>query len=315
MIWRAVISGLLACLPVAIAAAPLTLEFPALADPLAQKTHANDSYFLPTQPYGEGVVNGITAEGEIRQASWRVGNGTLTTLQLLAPLRDQLQAAGFDTLFECQARDCGGFDFRYNIALLPEPDMHVNLADFRYLAAKRSTEGAQDDFISLVVSRSANTGFVHLTQIGAEGPAPAIVASTKAPPPTTNLAEAGPVGQQLETAGHATLDDLAFKTGSSELGDQDFASLGSLAQYLTARPDRTVVLVGHTDAEGSLDGNVALSKRRAGAVVTRLIDKHGVSRAQISANGVGFLAPRASNLTQDGRTLNRRVEVILTSTQ
>ena len=318
MIRSVLISGLLASLPISAGADVLSLQFPVRADPLAQKTTSDDSYFLATTPYTEGQIDGITAEGEVNKASWKVGNGTLTTLQLLAPLRKQLDEAGYETLFECEALDCGGFDFRYNIELLPEPDMHVNLADFRYFAAKRPADeesGSQDEYVGLVVSRSANTGFVHLTQVGAASRSGAIIASTKAPPPRTVLSAAGPVGERLETAGHATLDDLFFKTGSSELDEQDFASLDSLAQYLAARPDRTVVLVGHTDSEGSLEGNIALSKRRANAVADRLIDKHGVSRDQISANGVGFLAPRASNLTEEGRSLNRRVEVILTSTE
>ena len=317
MIRGVLISGLLASFPISAGADVLSLQFPARADPLAQEATSNDSYFLATTAFTEGQIDGITAEGEVNKASWKVGNGTLTTLQLLSPLRQQLVDAGYQTLFECEAQDCGGFDFRYNIELLPEPDMHVNLADFRYLTAKRPAGegGDKDEYIGLVVSRSANTGFVHLTQVGAASPSAAIVASTKAPPPRTVLSAAGPVGERLETAGHATLDDLFFKTGSSELDEQDFASLDSLAQYLAARPDRTVVLVGHTDSEGSLEGNVALSKRRAGAVAARLVAKHGVSRDQISANGVGFLAPRASNLTEEGRNLNRRVEVILTSTE
>ena len=51
------------------------------------------------------------------------------------------------------------------------------------------------------------------------------------------------------------------------------------------------------------------------AVVTRLVERHGVDSAQVSYDGVGYLAPRATNLTPEGRTKNRRVEVILTSTQ
>ena len=76
-----------------------------------------------------------------------------------------------------------------------------------------------------------------------------------------------------------------------------------------------MVLVGHTDAEGALEGNIALSKRRATAVMERLVSVYGVEAAQVSADGVGFLSPLASNLTADGRAQNRRVEVVLTSTE
>ena len=312
MILRAAISFLALLAPGEARA--LSLEFPALATSVAEQLVPGDSYFLPTAPFVDGPVTGIYAEGAVRQQSWRVGNGSLTTLQLLAPLRTQLTDAGFAPVFECEADICGGFDFRYQIEVLPEPDMHVNLGDFRYFVARRETEG-KPEYVSLIVSRSANAGFVQLTSIGAAQDVAEVTTSTKAPPAQIALANAGPIAQQLETRGHATLDDLTFDTGSSTLGSDNFASLASLASYLVDRPDRTVMLVGHTDAEGALDTNIALSRRRAAAVVERLIQQYDIPVDQISADGVGFLAPRASNLTADGRTQNRRVEVIVTSTR
>jgi outer membrane protein OmpA-like peptidoglycan-associated protein len=76
-----------------------------------------------------------------------------------------------------------------------------------------------------------------------------------------------------------------------------------------------VAIVGHTDASGGLEANIALSRKRAQAVRNVLIEAFGVPAAQIQAEGVGYLSPRASNLTEAGRTQNRRVEVMLTSTQ
>ena len=81
------------------------------------------------------------------------------------------------------------------------------------------------------------------------------------------------------------------------------------------KPARTVARVGHTDSAGGLDGNIALSKQRAGSVLERLVSDYGVSRLQLEAEGMGYLAPVATNLTEDGRNANRRVEVIITSTQ
>lgn len=290
----------------------LTLELPRPVDPLAQTSSAGDSVFLPTGPFLDGEIAGLSPEGAVTRQSWRLADGAgLTTMQILQPLRAQLEAAGFETIFECEADRCGGFDFRYRLDVLPEPEMHVNFGDYRYLAARRTVRGTQE-FASLVVSRSAKAGFVQLTRVGAALQA-AISTSTKAPPLIT--ADAGPIGAQLEAAGRATLDDLVFTRGKAQLGDEAFASLQSLADYLGRRPDRTVVLVGHTDSEGSLPGNIALSKRRAKSVVDRLVKKHGVDRRQVSADGVGFLSPRASNLTQEGRALNRRVEVVLSSTE
>jgi OOP family OmpA-OmpF porin len=292
----------------------LSLNMPGTAEVVATQVSRDDSYFLPTSPFNNGTLDGVVAEGIVRQTAWKIDEDNMTTLQILAPLRQSLQDQGFEALYECEAQVCGGFDFRYQIELLPEPDMHVNLSDFRYFSAKMG-DGPSADYIGLVVSRSTKTGFVQLTQISGLDRSAPFTTSTKAPPAQTAPALAGPIGELLETTGHATLDDLLFKTGSSELGDEPFASLQNLAQYLTARPDRQVKLVGHTDASGSLEGNVTLSKRRASAVAARLVDTYGVSPDQVTSDGVGFLAPRASNLSDAGRTLNRRVEVILTSTQ
>ena len=310
MILRGAISALalLGSLP----ATALTLEFPALAAEVAATTASHASHFLPLAPFSEDRIHGVTAEGAVQQQSWKVGTGSLTTMQIMAPLRDQLQSAGFEPLFECEARVCGGFDFRYNIDVLPEPDMHVNLGDFRYLTAKRETEGAPE-YAGLIVSRSANAGFVQLTRVGAPQETPVISTSTKAP--AVPVIATGAVGEMLQKNGHATLDDLVFKTGSSQLGDEAFTSLNDLAEFLRTNPSQRVVLVGHTDAEGALDANIALSRRRAEAVLERLVARLGVEGAQVAAEGVGFLAPRASNLTEEGRTKNRRVEVVLTSTQ
>jgi len=290
----------------------LTLEFPAMAAEIGARSAPLDSYFLATEGYRDGrALHGIVAEGALRQESWRIGTGGLTTLQLMSPLRDQLVAAGYEVLFECAARACGGFDFRFRLDVLPEPDMHVNLADFRYVAARRAgAPDLRDEYASLLVSRSANAGFVQLTRIGA--PAEGLVASTKTPDPGAALPA---IGERLERQGFAVLDDLRFSSGSARLGAGDYASLEGLAAYLQAVPSARVTLVGHTDAEGALGGNIALSRRRAEAVADALVARYGIDRARVAADGVGFLAPRFSNLTETGRMRNRRVEAVLTTTE
>jgi OOP family OmpA-OmpF porin len=132
--------------------------------------------------------------------------------------------------------------------------------------------------------------------------------------PAPASAPTGDIGAAIEAEGHASLDDLGFASGKGALEPGDYASLRSLAAWLIAHPDMTVVLVGHTDATGGLAVNVALSKARAAAVRQALIAA-GVPGGQVAAEGVGYLAPRASNLTPEGQAQNRRVEVVLTSTQ
>ena len=69
-------------------------------------------------------------------------------------------------------------------------------------------------------------------------------------------------------------------------------------------------MVGHTDNQGGLDYNMDLSRRRAGAVVAALTEQHGIAADRLRPAGVGPLAPAATNDTEEGRSLNRRVELV-----
>jgi len=241
------------------------------------------------------------------------------------PLRAQAEAEGFEILFQCQTDGCGGFDFRFATDVLAAPSMHVDLGDFLFVAAIREQPGTgETELLSLFVSRSAGAGHVQITWLGPRENAAALaqtgrVPTRAAPDQGTDRAGqitdlVGDVADDLDSHGRAILSDLAFETGSAQLGAGEFASLAALAAYLRAHPDRRVALVGHTDSVGGLEGNIALSRRRAGSVLERLVEAHGIPRRQLDAEGMGYLAPLASNLSEDGREANRRVEVIITST-
>ena len=118
---------------------------------------------------------------------------------------------------------------------------------------------------------------------------------------------------RLVDDGSIVLPDLEFATGSAQLGTGPFASLQQLSEWLADNPTARVILVGHTDAVGSLAANTALSRQRATAVSNRLISAFGTNRAQLQSAGAGYLAPVTSNLTPEGRAANRRVAVVLLS--
>lgn len=318
----------LACVsPLPVQAQGFDPLFASPSEMTVERRETAGSYRMPIGPWRAigGAV--VVAEGAVRQSAYRVAIADGTTQSILADLRDQLTTAGYEVLFECDAASCGGFDFRFDTNVLAEPEMHVDLGDFRYLAARRGSE-ARPEFVSLLVSRSRDSGFVQVFRVGKADPAVA----AKPVPPTQNLDQAlaplpGPatanpdaepassLAQRLEQQGRAALDDLAFSTGTADLAPGTYPSLIALADYLQANPERQVALVGHTDASGTLAANVALSKRRAASVRAFLVGNLGVNPARITAEGVGYLAPRASNMTDQGRAQNRRVEVVLTSTQ
>ena len=261
---------------------------------------------LPERPWEPGMIPAL-AEGAISREVLVLSQTAATTLQLIDPLRKTLEEAGYEQVFTCADAACGGFEFRFQLDLIGEPEMHVDLGDFRYVLMKNPSEEVHT--VSLVASRSRTEGFVHITRVAqAEFLAPNIEVVEEAP------LEALPEGLilSLTTNGRVVLSDLTFATGSSDLGLGPFASLQELAGWLGDNPSARIVLVGHTDAVGSLDANTALSRRRAVAVMTRLVEL-SVNPAQLEASGAGYLAPSASNLTEEGRAQNRRVEAVLLS--
>ena len=291
------------------------LEFPSSAVLVAQRSAEGAQAKFAVGPFANDTVEFRTVEGTRQSQVWKVREPSLSTAQIAAGLREQLTEKGYEILFSCKNDDCGGYDFRYALDLVAEPVMHVDLGDFRFISARRSDP---EDYLSLMISRTATGGLVQLDFLG-DALAGALPVTITAPPVPPNSFTAEPatldVATALTTVGRMSLDDLSFTTGSSDLSEGQYASLARLAAYLLANPDKTVALVGHTDSEGSIAGNIALSKRRAASVLERLVSVYDVPRRQMEAEGVGYLSPRASNLTDEGRVKNRRVEVILTSTQ
>jgi len=299
------------------AVAELSLSFPGNARETASQTEEFDSYKIPVGPYADGFVQTLVAEGRSVTKAWRVEMRGGTTLLVMDSLRQQLEGLGFELLYECTTEKCGGFDFRFETEVLPEPVMHVDLGDFRYLAAQR-LGGAVPEYVSLFVSRGAEAAFVQMIVVGSPATTSVEVKSeglTVLTSPSIPNVAFGSVVETLLRNGSAVLDDLQFQTGSSALGEGKFLSLVDLSEYLKANPDIRIALVGHTDAEGSLQGNINLSRKRAQSVAQRLQQEFGIPGTQVEADGVGYLAPRANNQSEEGRTLNRRVEVIITSTQ
>lgn len=298
----------------------IDLRLPEPATTSGERREALSSYNVPVGPWRAGNIPMTAAEGAFAQTAWKVPSLGQTTLQILAPLREQVAAAGFTTVFECDTTACGGFDFRYGTDILPEPQMHVDLGDFRFLAARRDGPRGPD-WLTLMVSRSADTGFVQLTTIGAAPiGTPDLTVSTKSPfDPVSVPAAATPTAPPpliaTLTAGQpVALDDLIFPSGQATLASGDTPTLRALADWLADNPAATVELVGHTDASGPRDANIALSRARADATRAALIAL-GTDPARLSTRGAGPAEPRADNATAEGRAQNRRVEAILTSTR
>jgi OmpA-OmpF porin, OOP family len=121
---------------------------------------------------------------------------------------------------------------------------------------------------------------------------------------------ASELNKAITTTGRVAIYGILFDTAASVIKPESKASLEQIAALLQQNPSLKLHVVGHTDNQGSLDSNFALSKTRASAVVAALSAQYGVSSTRLSANGVSSLAPVASNADEAGRAKNRRVELV-----
>ncbi|WP_413717812.1 OmpA family protein [Silicimonas sp. MF1-12-2] len=304
---RALAALIVLLIPAAAAALDLTVPG---AVSVRSETLPAGRILLPEAPWSPDA-GPIVAEGRITREVLRVPNTARTSLQLVDGLRQVLEEEGYSEVFGCTDSNCGGFDFRFQLDILGEPDMFVDLGDYVYLLMRTADSEVQPHTVALVASRSQSTGFVHVTTVSEAEAMP--LPETQPEEPSPPAEEKDDLIGRLIEKGHTVLPGLDFGSGSADLGDGSYPSLELLAEWLSENPTARVVLVGHTDSVGSLEANTALSRQRAGSVARFLVERLGAESRQIQSSGAGFLSPVASNLTEDGRAANRRVEVVLLS--
>ncbi|MEM7529290.1 MAG: OmpA family protein [Pseudomonadota bacterium] len=311
-------------------AAAAAIEPPPGMESVGTRSEASDRADLPIGP---GATDRLALDGEVAIAAWRSASGSATPPSPAAMLSDYRQAlatAGWDTVFACVDADCGGVERRFGLTLLPAPTMLVDTADMALLTLSHDAEGEGGEasaasHLSLVASRVLGKLYLQATLVKPPGAAdPPLraaeagedeVAPTPLPPsaaeevagPATN---ADTLAEQLIGEGHLALDGLEFESGTASIAASSTAAIARAAAVLEAAPDLLVAVVGHSDNDGALEGNIALSRRRAEAVRDALVAS-GVAANRLEAHGIGWLAPIASNGSPEGRARNRRVELVL----
>ena len=103
---------------------------------------------------------------------------------------------------------------------------------------------------------------------------------------------------------------LKFATGSNQLSSKQTAPLNSLIQLMKENTTIKLVINGHTDNIGSVKINDKLSLSRA-KVVMQYLTKKGIDAKRLSIAGFAFSKPIADNKTSKGRSMNRRVEILV----
>lgn len=102
--------------------------------------------------------------------------------------------------------------------------------------------------------------------------------------------------------------EISFDFGSAALKPAFMPTLEKVADILARYPKTVIHVVGHTDSVGSESYNMELSRHRAQSVVNYFV-LQDIAQSRLVAVGRGEVEPRASNDTEQGRQLNRRVEI------
>jgi OOP family OmpA-OmpF porin len=271
---------------------------------------------IPTGPL-ESTSNGwrlkqaTQASGEL-SGRFYVAPHERSALEVFRNYELALRDGGFKILFKCELKDCdrGGVlrglgpqqmeQLRFPQDRLRNP-LGPFSRDIRFVSAEYR-KGGRAAYVQLYVAEPDSVW-----------QAPVVMQLALEPKPMDEgqvLVKANGLRQALGSEGRIALYGLNFETGKAEIRPESKAQLEEMAQVLKADAQLRVAIVGHTDTEGALDGNLRLSQARAEAVMQALVREHGIAAARLDAKGLAAYAPVASNATPEGRAKNRRVEMV-----
>lgn len=266
---------------------------------IRRETDGFTEYALRT---GKARATGTRAlEGALTRLTYE-GPRERSVLEVFRNYETALDEAGFETLYTCSRAECG--DIRKDIESAERYMLLWGAGDHRYLAARLPRDEG-DAYVALYVTRNGGGG-------PAKGRAMVQMDVLEARPMEDRMVvlDADTLRGDLARDGRATLYGIRFDFDRDTLQAGSAAQIGEIAGLLRQLPGLAIRVVGHTDGKGEPGYNAALSQRRAMRVVEALADGHGIARERMDAVGAGATEPVAGNDTEEGRALNRRVEIL-----
>lgn len=253
-----------------------------------------------------------TVEGHV-QSYFYIGPKERSALEIFRNYQSALRSAGLTTLFQCEMNECAAAritEHHTEEAVRVrawQPNRNGNPAssvdrDVRFISARGTRNGAEI-FV-----------MVYVAEPNSLWEAPATIVLVVEPKPLEDgkvLVDLAALKRSLTSEGKVALYGIYFDTGKATLKPESKAQLDEMAKLLTSDPKLKVFIVGHTDNQGAFDTNRELSKQRASAVTTALVQQYKIDGSRLRAEGVANLAPVASNADEAGRAKNRRVELVL----
>ncbi len=120
----------------------------------------------------------------------------------------------------------------------------------------------------------------------------------------------GSLERSLSESGHADVYSIYFSFNSDVIREESESTLKEIAEVLRRHADWKLQVNGHTDGIGTDPYNLDLSKRRAAAVKDALVKRYGIDAGRLGTAGFGKSRPKDTNDTLEGRSRNRRVELV-----
>lgn len=248
-------------------------------------------------------------------------------LEVLRNYQEEILGKGGQILYQCKGAECGGDPGRsssggggemsLSMVLFPEErisDPHFSnghcamterIDDQRYLAAEMPGENAHVSVLTYVLKddrycKAFDGRTIAVVDILETKPREQKMVTVKAEEMATAIAKTGSVA----------LYGIYFDFNKADVKPESDYTLQEIARLMKSDPALKLLVVGHTDRVGSFPSNMVLSQRRAEAVVTVLVNRHGIEKDRLTPVGVSFACPVASNTSDEGRAKNRRVELV-----
>ncbi len=258
-----------------------------------RKNYDARSFALGMKPKSS-AEDRLDLEGKVATARYETA-ATASPLEILRSLQRAFRAQGYETRFECTDR-CNTLGVWLGKQGLRTPSN--GWRTLRTVTMEREAQGQRT-----MVAVAAST----LDDVSSYA---VLALSTEAEVAQAEVQSAEKIASAISADGAAAIYGLEFETGKAELLPAAEPALTQMAGFLMADPEVSILLVGHTDNEGTFDYNLDLSERRARAVRQALIDRHGIGAGRLTSIGVSFAAPKAPNTSEEGRARNRRVEMV-----
>lgn len=267
---------------------------------LDYKVIAFDEVTLPLGPIVDAntFVKSQRVAGKVTKYKYTTP-ANRSVLEVFKNYEDALQRGGFQVLFTCDGNGCKSDKFKLGYENTATGTWCFTCEEpIRFLAAKLSQPG-REAYVTVLVSKDKFEGGTWLTIVEPKPMSTGLV--------TVNAAA---LANDIAQSGHASVYGIYFDSGKAVVKSESDSTLGEIRKMLDAHPQMKLYVVGHTDNVGAFASNMTLSKQRAAAVVQALVTRFHVAAPRLQPDGVGALAPVATNQTEEGRARNRRVELV-----